>query len=114
MKRLPLILLAIAAVAALGVLSGVVTQGFQEVARVEEERRLLEQEKVRLERSISEIQATLDAFHSSPEAVESVARQELGWIRPGEKILVLATPTPQPLPVSLTEPTPTPILALPE
>ncbi len=114
MKRLPLILLGIAAVVALGVLSSVVTQGFQEVARVEEEKRLLEQEKARLGRSISEIQATLDAVHSSPEAVESMARQELGWIKPGEKILVLASPTPQPLPVSLTEPTPTPILSLPE
>ncbi len=114
MKRLPLILLGIAVVAALGFLSGVVTQGFQEMARVEDEKRLLEEEKARLERSIPELEATLDAVRSNPEAVESMARQELGWIRPGEKILMLATPTPQPLAVSLTQPAPTPILTLPE
>jgi cell division protein FtsB len=111
-KRLPLILLGIAAVAALGFLSSVVTQGFQDVARAEEERRQLEAEKQRLERSIAEIEATLEAVRTNPEAVESMARQELGWIRPGEKVVVLATPTPQPLPISATEPTPTPILSL--
>jgi len=113
-RRLPLILLGIAAVAALGFLSSVVTHGFQEVARAEEERRQLEEQKERFQRSIAELEATLAAVRSSPEAMESMARHELGWIRPGEKVLILTTPTPPPLPVSLTEPTPTPILTLPD
>ena len=65
-----------------------------------------------LERSIAQIEATLDAVRSDPEAVESMARQELGWIRPGETVLILDTPTAPPLPVTSTEPTPTPILSL--
>ena len=112
MKRLPLLLLGLGALLALGFLSSVVTQGFQGMARAEEERRRLLEEKERLERSIAQIEATLDAVRSDPEAVESMARQELGWIRPGETVLILDTPTAPPLPVTSTEPTPTPILSL--
>ena len=113
MKRLPLLLLGLGALLALGILSSVVTQGFQQVARAEQERAELEAEKARLERSIAEIEATLEALRRSPEAVESMARLELGWIRPGETVLILATPTLAPLPVSAAEPTPTPIYSLP-
>jgi hypothetical protein len=41
-----------------------------------------------------------------------MARLELGWIRPGETVLILAAPTLPPLPVSAAEPTPTPIYSL--
>ena len=114
MKRLPLILLGLAAIGALGLLSSIVTHGFQQVARAEEERQQLEAEKVRLERSIAELEATLEALQTKPEAVESLARRELGWVRPGERVLILATPTPAPLPVSSTEQEPTPILSMPD
>jgi len=112
-KRLPLILLALGALLALGFLSSVVTQGFQGMAEAEEERRQLEDERDRLERSIAEIEATLEAVRNDPEAVESMARHELGWIRPGETVLILATPTAPPLPVSPAGPTPTPVFSLP-
>ena len=112
MRRLPLVLLGVAIIAGLGLLSSIVTQGFQELDRVEQERRRLEDEKQRLETSISELETTLDVLRSSPEAVESLARRDLGWIRPGEKVILITTPTPAPLPLSLTEPTPTPILTL--
>jgi len=111
-KRLPLLLLGLGALLALGILSSVVTQGFQEVARAEQERAALAVEKARLEQSIGELEATLDALRGSPEAVESMARLELGWIRPGETVLILATPTLPPLPISAAEPTPTPIFSL--
>jgi cell division protein FtsB len=111
-KRLPLLLLGLGALLALGVLSSVVTQGFQEVARAEQERTDLEAEKARLERSIAELEATLSALRGSPAAVESMARLDLGWIRPGETVLILATPTLPPLPVSTTEATPTPVYSL--
>jgi cell division protein FtsB len=112
--RLPLILGGIGAVLALGFLSSIVTHGFQEVARAEEERQQLETEKQRLETSIAELQATLEAVENDPDALESMARRELGWIKPGEKVLILTTPTPAPLPIADDEPTPTPILSLPD
>jgi cell division protein FtsB len=113
-KRLPLVLLGLAAVAALGLLSSIVTHGFQQVASAEQERQQLEAEKQRLQRSIDELEATLHALRTKPEAVESLARHELGWVRPGEKVLILATPTPAPLPVSSAEPEPTPLLSMPD
>jgi cell division protein FtsB len=112
-RRLPLILLGVAFIAGLGLLSSIVTQGFQELAHVEQERQRLEDEKQRLEGSISELETTLDVLRSSPAAIESLARRDLGWIRPGERVILITTPTPAPLPISLTEPTPTPILSLP-
>jgi cell division protein FtsB len=113
-KRLPLILLGLAAVGALGLLSSIVTHGFQQVASAENERQQLDQEKKRLEQSIDELEATIEALRTRPEAVESMARRELGWIRPGETVLILATPTPAPLPISKTEPELTPILSMPD
>jgi len=111
-KRLPLILLGVAVLAGLGLLSSIVTHGFQEVARVEQERQNLEEEKMRLEKSIAELESTLEALRTNPEAVESLARRELGWIKPGEQVILISTPTPPQVSVSLTEPTPTPILTL--
>jgi len=114
MKRLPLILAAVVAVVALGVLSSIVTQGFEDMAAAEDERRQLEAEKARLESEIETLEDTIEALETDPAAVESMARQELRYIRPGETVVILATPTPAPLHVSLTEPTPTPILTLPD
>ena len=114
MKRLPLILLGLAALGALGLLSSIVTHGFQQVASAEEERQRLEAERERLEQSIDQLEATLHVLRTRPEAVESLARHELGWVRPGEKVLILAPPTPAPLPISSTEPEPTPIMSMPD
>jgi len=111
-RRLTLILLGVTVLAALGLLSSIVTQGFQDLARAEDERQRLERDRERLERRISELETTLEAVRNDPEAVESLARRELGWIRPDEKILIIASPTPPPPPISLTDPTPTPILSL--
>jgi cell division protein FtsB len=114
MKRLPLILVAVAALVALGVLSSIVTQGFEDMARAEDERHALEREKARLEGEIATLEDTLEALETNPAAVESMARKELRYIRPGETVVIIASPTPAPLPISSTEPTPTPILRLPD
>ena len=114
MKRLPLILVVVVAIVALGVLSSIVTQGFEDMARAEDERHELEDEKARLEEEIEALEDTLEALDNNPEAVESLARRELRYIRPGETVVIIATPTPVPIPVSKTEPNPTPILTLPE
>jgi len=114
LKRLPLILIAVVALVALGVLSSIVTQGFEDMAKAEDERRALEDEKARLEEEIETLEDTLDALENNPEAVESMARKELRYVRPGETVIIIATPTPVPIPISETEPKPTPILTLPE
>ena len=113
MKRLPLILLALAALAALGVFSSIVTHGFEELAEAEGERDRLEQRKIELSNSIEAYETTLEALRTDPAAVESLARGELGMVRPGDTVILLATPTPPPEP-SLTGPTPTPILTIPK
>jgi len=113
MKRLPLILVAVAALVALGLLSSIVTQGFEDMAETEAERHRLEAEKARLESEIETLEDTLEALENNPEAVESMARKELRFIRPGETVVIIATPTPVPFPVSESEPAPTPILKLP-
>ena len=114
MKRLPLILLALGAVIALGVFISIVSQGFAELSDAEEERERLKQRAVELEESVAELDETLEAIRSDPAAVESMARRELGWVRPGDTVILLATPTPPPTPAALTGPTPTPILSLPD
>ena len=112
-RRLPLIVLGIVALAALGAFSSIVTHGFEELAAAEDERDNLEQRKLELSDSIDELETTLQALRTDPAAVESVARAELGMVRPGDTVILLATPTPVPEP-SLTGPTPTPILSLPD
>ncbi len=112
-KRLPLILVALAIVAALGLLSSIVTQGYADLAAAKAEKRRLEEERVRLQRHIESLTATIDAVSSDPEAVESLARYDLGWIGPGEEVIVLATPTPPPPLEDLTEEGAEPILRLP-
>jgi cell division protein FtsB len=111
-KRLPLILAAVVALVALGVLSSIVTQGFEDMAEAEAERHRLEAEKQRLETEIEVLEDTLSALDHDPAAVESIARKELRYVRPGERVIILSTPTPVPIPISASEPTPTPILQL--
>ena len=97
-RRLPLILLGIVALAALGVFSSIVTHGFEELAAAEKERDRLEQRKIELSESIEELEMTLEAVRTDPAAVESLARAELGMVRPGDTVILLATPTPPPAP----------------
>ena len=113
MKRLPVIAAALAVIAALGLLSSIVTQGFTELAAAKAEKRRLEEERARLERRIDLLETTIDAVERSDEAVESLARRELGWIRPGEEVIILATPTPPPPAGDLTDEGAEPILRLP-
>ncbi len=110
---MPLLLVVVAVVAVLGLLSSVVTQGFVEVAETEVEQRQLEEERARLERRIEHLEATLEAATDNPEAIESMARADLGWVGPGERVIILATPTPSTAPPTLTGELPEPILRLP-
>jgi len=112
-RRLPLILIALAVIAALGLLSGIVTQGFTDLAAAKAEKRRLEEERVQLHRHIERLSEMIEVVASDSEAVESVARHDLGWVRPGEEVIVLATPTPVPPLQDLTDEGADPILRLP-
>jgi cell division protein FtsB len=114
MRRITLILLALGAVVALGAFASIVSHGFGELAAVEEERERLENRTIELEESVAELEETLAAIRTDPAAVESLARRELGWVRPGDTVILLATPTPPPEPPALTGTEPTPILTLPD
>ena len=114
MKRVSLILAALVGLVVLGLLSSIVTQGFDELAAAERERDRLEERKIELQENIAELEETVESIRTDPDAVESIARHELGWVRPGDTVILLATPTPPPDQPSLTGPTPTPILALPD
>ncbi len=113
MRRASYILLALGALVVLGLLSSIVTHGFDEMNEAEEERDRLQQRTDELSENIDELEETLEALRTDPAAVESLARRELGWVRPGDTVILLATPTPPPRAGVLTGPTPTPILALP-
>ena len=114
MRRVTLILLALGALVALGVFSSIVSHGFGELNEVEEERERLKQKTIELRKSVVELDETLEAIRTDPAAVESLARRELGWVRPGDTVILLTTPTPPPQPAVLTGPTQTPILTLPD
>ena len=114
MRRLSLILLALGALVVLGVFSSIVSHGFGELADAKEERERLKQRTIELEESVAGLDETLNAIRTDPAAVESLARRELGWVRPGDTVILLATPTPPPHSAALTGPIPTPILSLPD
>ena len=114
MRRVTLILLALGALVALGVFSSIVSHGFGELNEVEEERERLKQKTIELRKSVVELDETLEAIRTDPAAVESLARRELGWVRPGDTVILLMTPTHPPQPAALTGPTPAPILTLPD
>jgi cell division protein FtsB len=89
-----------------------VSRGFGELEAARRERRSLEAERSRLEHRVRVLQETLERLEEDPAATEALARRELGWVRPGETVIYLATPTPAAVAVPLTQPTPTPILSL--
>ena len=114
MRRATLILLALGALVVLGVFSSIVSHGFGELTDLEEERERLKQRAIELGESVEELDETLEAIRTDPAAVESLARRELGWVRPGDTVILLMTPTHPPQPAALTGPTATPILTLPD
>ena len=112
MKQLPILLSALVVLGIFLLFSSIVRQGYGEVAVARAEQRELQREKTRLEAHVLKMRSMLAALKSSPRAVKSLARKELGWIGPGEKVIILQKPTPIPSPQSLTGAEEPPILAL--
>ncbi len=112
--RLTLAAAALGLALVLGLLSGVVSRGFGELEAARRERRRLEAERSRLEQRVRVLRQTLRRLDHDPGATEALARRDLGWVRPGETVILLVTPTPEAVAVPLTQPTPTPILSFRE
>jgi len=98
MRRVTVLVAAVILLVGLGVLSGAVTRGLGQLRAARAEQRRLEARKVELERSIALMKETLHRLRTDPAAVESLARRDLGWIRPGERVILLSTPAPRPTP----------------
>ena len=113
MKRLPFVAAGLIVLIALGVFSSIVTQGFQELGEVTDEHRWHLKERARLEGRVEALKGTLDAVRSDPAAVESLVRKDLGWVRPGERVILLATPLPSAQPF-VDGPEQKPVLTLKE
>ncbi len=112
MKRLYLAGAAVLGLVIIVVLWGVVGQGLGQLTHARREQRALRRREIELERHIHRLQEQLIRLKTNPTAREDTARRRLGWVRPEERIILLATPTPPPTPGPLTGPRPTPILTL--
>jgi cell division protein FtsB len=89
-RRLRLIALTLAALALLGL-------GGQSVARLWQMTRqvaALEREIAALRAEAERLAAQVEQLRTDPEAVERVAREELGLVKPGERVLKLP-PSPR-------------------
>jgi cell division protein FtsB len=81
---------ALAGVLALGfVLYG--SSGVVRVWQMKQEVEALEREIVDLRALMEELTREVDRFRTDPAAIERLAREELGWVRKGEKVLKFPT-----------------------
>jgi len=62
--------------------------GLLKIWQMAREHQLLTQEVAELEKANAEMEAQIEALRSDPEAIERVAREELGYIRPGEEVFL--------------------------
>lgn len=113
-KRLYLVALGALGIFIAVILWGIVSQGLRDLTQARREQHRLKQRRIELEHDNERLRETLTGLESDPAAVEDAARKDLGWVRPGEQVILLATPTPPPTPGPLTGPSPTPILTLPK
>lgn len=56
--------------------------------QLRDELRALEAKVRGLEASNQDLSREVDALRSDPEYMETVARDELGWVKPGERVVV--------------------------
>ncbi len=61
--------------------------GLLRVWQMKQEVEALEHEIVTLRGETQELVRTVDRLRSDPETIEKVAREEFGYVRPGEKVL---------------------------
>ncbi len=63
------------------------SSGLLRVWQMKQEVEALEREIVTLRGETRDLSRAVDRLHSDPEAIEKIAREEFGFVRPGEKVL---------------------------
>ena len=78
--------------------------GLLELRQFRLERDRMAAENARLEKENAALAGDVEALRSDPLAIERVAREELGLVRPGEKLILLAPEERHDEPVRSTSP----------
>jgi cell division protein FtsB len=79
----------LAALAVLLTLSALDPNGLRKAVRHEGEAERLERENAVLERSVTRLRRDVKALSGDPAALERAAREELGYVKPGELVYKL-------------------------
>jgi len=69
----------------------IVTNGYLKIRNIKEQRQVVMGEFIKLEEDLKELKLELDTVQSD-EFVEKTAREELGLVKPGEQLIILAEP----------------------
>ncbi len=77
------------ALVALLAVSALDPAGLRKARRQEEEARRLERENTALEQTVARLRREVKALRGDPAALERAAREELGYVRPGEIVYKL-------------------------
>ncbi len=80
------LLIALVAIIALGAFVTLARHGLVDLVRLSAERDALQEEKATINRRNQELLAEIERLKTDPQAVEAVAREELGLAKPGELI----------------------------
>ena len=76
-------------------LSALDPDGLRKARRQEEEARRLERENAGLEQAVARLRREVRALRGDPAALERAAREELGYVRPGEIVYKLDEDEPR-------------------
>jgi cell division protein FtsB len=68
--------------------------GLARVWRLQREMQTLERDLVTLRSRTQELSQTVERLRHDPAFIEKIAREELGWVRPGDTVLKLPSPSP--------------------
>ena len=83
---------AVAIALGLTLLSVADSDGFRRYFRLREQQRELELRNTELAAQNAALAREIEALRKDPRAIERAAREELGWVKPGEVLLILEAP----------------------
>ena len=70
----------------LAIASGVTEGGFRRYWRLQQDVRALEERNAKLAQDNARLRREVEAMRDDPRALERAAREELGYVRPGELV----------------------------
>lgn len=92
MKRAQVVWMMAAVSAVLAIGSGLQEGGFRRSWRLSQDARAFRQRNEGLAQENTKLRREIEALKNDPRALERVAREELGFVRPGELVLKLEAP----------------------